>query len=662
MSIRSKFNEDEIRNLDKEKYMYNVSFDDIMQYSDKVFDVAALIRESTDSEEQQRAFAVQRDVVLDLISKKDNFRLDKNNIFEELGKSGLKAVDRPAFQLMCNRASQYKFDILIVDAVSRLARSIRELFDVIYDFQELGIGIIILKEKYWTYNMTHTDILRLAIDAGLAQAESMNTGCRVGDHMLELAKKGQLLGGDMFGYRLKKAVDDMGNRMPNKNSLIQEPVEAYVVKTIFDLYTSDDKDIVKTSSSICRYLIENNMRTYKGDLRWTPSKVIRILANTKYMGYQLPEKSKVIDTVRKKKVLTHIEPVKDMLDANGNLIEKGNLVRISCEPIVSEETWWKAYDRRMSRSSKGSENIKGRKSGLRVSADALGRKAYCSCGYCLSRQYTHVATETKSATYRYKCRWQVDHASKYTIEAALKENNVVCDNPAVSDVKLWLCEKQVFSYVFKNGKSAVLKALEIVEHCKQEEEVLEDGTSLQTLESRRDELKKKRKKLLALSLEDDYDMNDYKELKAEIDEEIATIEDSIAHFEIEKAKQQKKVFNIEDIRQRLNTIINLRDYKVSDEVIDMFVERIIYRGVVDGNDEFVWVMNLSGECTDTSAKYKIRGYDKNYADSLKSDRNFNIVARMLIPMEECKRFCQEEAGRRFKKKYWNPITIKIAIA
>ena len=159
-----------------------------------------------------------------------------------------------------------------------------------------------------------------------------------------------------------------------------------------------------------------------------------------------------------------------------------------------------------------------------------------------------------------------------------------------------------------------------------------------------------------------FDEGKSKELKAEIDEEIATIEDSIAHFEIEKAKQQKKVFNIEDIRQRLNTIINLRDYKVSDEVIDMFVERIIYRGVVDGNDEFVWVMNLSGECTDTSAKYKIRGYDKNYADSLKSDRNFNIVARMLIPMEECKRFCQEEAGRRFKKKYWNPITIKIAIA
>lgn len=59
------------------------------------------------------------------------------------------------------------------------------------------------------------------------------------------------------------------------------------------------------------------------------------------MGYQLPEKSKVTDTVRKKKVLTHIEPVRDVLDSSGNIVEKGNLVRISCEPIVSEKTWWK---------------------------------------------------------------------------------------------------------------------------------------------------------------------------------------------------------------------------------------------------------------------------------------------------------------------------------
>lgn len=97
---------------------------------------------------------------------------------------------------------------------------------------------------------------------------------------------------------------------------------------------------------------------------------------------------------------------------------------------------------------------------------------------------------------------------------------------------------------------------------------------------------------------------------------------------LRKQKQQKKVFNIEDVRQRLNTIINLRDYKVSDEVIDMFVERIIYRGVVDGNDEFVWVMNLSGECTDTSAKYKSEV-------TIKISRFFSRMIRILILLLVC---------------------------
>lgn len=130
---------------------------------------------------------------------------------------------------------------------------------------------------------------------------------------------------------------------------------------------------------------------------------------------------------------------------------------------------------------------------------------------------------------------------------------------------------------------------------------------------------------------------------------------------MEEAKQEKKSFDMQVIRDRLNTFINLKEYKVSEEMIDMFVERVIYRGVVNGNDEFLWVMNLSGEISDASAKYRIRGYNKEYADSLMDDKNFNIVARMLIPLEECKRYCEEEAHRMYKKNNWRPITLKIAI-
>lgn len=107
--------------------------------------------------------------------------------------------------------------------------------------------------------------------------------------------------------------------------------------------------------------------------------------------------------------------------------------------------------------------------------------------------------------------------------------------------------------------------------------------------------------------------------------------------------------------------IDLKGYKLSEKMIDMFVERIIYRGIVNGNDEFLWIMNLSGEPTDASSKYKIRGYDKTYADSLMDDKNFNIVAGMLISREECQRYTETEAHRRYIERYWRPITLKIAI-
>lgn len=661
MSIRSKYSEEEARKLTKEEYMRNASYDDMMLLNDQIFEAAALIRESTCSDEQLRAFEVQKNIVLEIINSKPQFRLENNNIFEEKGRSGLRAADRPAFLLMCRKATQHKFDIVVVDAVSRLARNVRELFDVIYDFQELGIGILIIKERYWTYNMTHTEIIRLAIDGGLAQAESMNTGRRVENHMADLAKGGQLLGGDMFGYRLKKATNEMGDPMPQYNSLVQEPIEAFVVKTIFDLYTSDDKDKVKTSSSLCKYLIDNNMKTFNGDLNWTPQKVIRVLEHTKYMGYQLPEKSKVVDTVRKKKVSTHIEPIRDVVDENGNVIEKGNLVKIRCEPIVSEDTWWKAYAIRMKRSSKSSENVKGRKSGLRVSSDAFGRKAFCSCGYCLSRQYTHAATGEKSATYRYKCRWQIDYANKYTIGAAKKAGNIICSNEAVSEVKAWLCEKKVFGFLFKHGRSAVLQALELIEQCKQEEEILSDGNTVQGLEEEREKLRARLKNLQTMLADELIDTNSFKELKSEAEKRMAEIDELITHFELESAKKQKKTFDINVIRERLNTFIDLKGYKVGEEMIDMFVERVIYRGIVNGNDEFLWIMNLSGDTTDTSAKYKISKYSKEHSDNLKNDKNFNIVTGMNISLEECKRFCEEEAHRQFKAKYWRPITIKIAI-
>lgn len=75
----------------------------------------------------------------------------------------------------------------------------------------------------------------------------------------------------------------------------------------------------------------------------------------------------------------------------------------------------------------------------------------------------------------------------------------------------------------------------------------------------------------------------------------------------------------------------------------------------------MWVINLSGSVTDTSAKYRINGFDKSYSDYLKNDSNFNIVSCMMFGVDEQKNYCENIAHRRFKAKYWRPIVIKIAI-
>lgn len=72
-------------------------------------------------------------------------------------------------------------------------------------------------------------------------------------------------------------------------------------------------------------------------------------------------------------------------------------------------------------------------------------------------------------------------------------------------------------------------------------------------------------------------------------------------------------------------------------------------------------MNVSGGMTDTSAKYRISSYNKEYSDYLKDDKNFNIVCRMLIALYVFQYYCENVLKRRFVKKYWQLITLKIVI-
>lgn len=53
-------------------------------------------------------------------------------------------------------------------------------------------------------------------------------------------------------------------------------------------------------------------------------------------------------------------------------------------------------------------------------------------------------------------------------------------------------------------------------------------------------------------------INDFKENKAEVDARLKEIQNLIANYQMEAAKKEKQTFDMQAIRERLNTYIDLK--------------------------------------------------------------------------------------------------------
>lgn len=123
------------------------------------------------------------------------------------------------------------------------------------------------------------------------------------------------------------------------------------------------------------------------------------------------------------------------------------------------------------------------------------------------------------------------------------------------------------------------------------------------------------------------DEDTFKRFSVRLNNTKQSLEERIDECRKKVAAIDHEVFDLETIEKRLDTFVDFSGCKVCDEMLDLFVERIIYRA----NDEFVWVMNLSGNRSDTR-KYRIMEYCKEYSEELQSDETFDIVDQFMISL------------------------------
>src|SRR5919109_3826681 len=118
--------------------------------------------------------------------------------FHDLDVSG-KNTKRPAFQKMLARLRNGDVALVACYSVSRLSRSVRDLYDTLHRFGEYDVGFISATEPIET--ATPVGRAFLGILAVLAQLEREQTSQRVGDMLGHLRSQGRLLGSMPAGYR-----------------------------------------------------------------------------------------------------------------------------------------------------------------------------------------------------------------------------------------------------------------------------------------------------------------------------------------------------------------------------------------------------------------------------------------------------------------------------
>lgn len=270
--------------------------------------VCAYCRVSTELEEQQKSFDAQVSEFQQRIQQNPNWEFA--GIFADRGISGTQAKKRVQFQQMLLACRTGKVDLILTKSISRFARNVVDCVETVRNLKEMGVEVYFEKENLYTFD-SKAEFL-LTILASIAQEESRNISQNSTWGIRKRMKD---------GIAVVNCSRFLGYDKDENGNLIINPEEAKIVQRIFREYLEG-----KGCSKIAKELEQDGIKTVTGCSRWAETTVKGILANEKYYGKLLLQKTVTID------FLTH------------KRVDNNNLASIYCvennhEPIVSKEMW-----------------------------------------------------------------------------------------------------------------------------------------------------------------------------------------------------------------------------------------------------------------------------------------------------------------------------------
>lgn len=642
---------DYFRKADKD-YILNIDRGRILR-------VAIYARVSTEHEEQIEALKNQIQWYKNLVDAHPNWMFDEEaHLYVDEGISATTEKHRRSFEKMKKAAFNNEFDILITREVCRFARNVEDTFRVTRELRENGVGVYFVSDDIWSFDDSVSGTIKLSIMAGLAQSESQKISERTKNGQNIIRSKGYIsLTQDFLGYRVTKGV-----KAQDKTLIINEE-QAEIVRFVFERYTCDNVEERLGYVNITKELVRRGWKTCSGDLNWSASKIGRIIRNEKYMGYTAGYvKTETVNCITHERKVQDIEPIRTLYDVDGNIIQQGNLIRGNWQPIIDEETWWKAQDIRKGKydSYSNSDGDKKIKKGHKEIINIWQRKVKCECGFCMNPIMFHAERVDKNgnivpAQIGFRCYNAVNRTGQ---KLAMKQDEnfefaSLCKVETVNNFTYEVSAMKIMELLFEDGQKAVLRALEIINECKVVEKD-DNSKKIELLDKDIEKLQKRIDNFSFMRADGEISKEEYARYTDVIKKEKLKLEDSRSRLSEQSDQGNIVSLDMDMIREKLNTYIEIKNNMVDRNLLNRLVKTIYNR---EGN-EFVWVMNFDSlEIIDKPER--IDKFSEEYRQYLKDDNNFNIFYEFEISLDECAEYAKI-INKQFRRKYWKPIKIKLA--
>ena len=263
--------------------------------------VAAYIRVSTDSSDQENSYETQDRYFTELLTR--NPEWIGAGVYSDYGISGTNQQHRTGYKRLLRHCREEKIDRIVCKSISRFARNTSDFMTALNILHDHHVTILFEKEGLDTADPTSDFILTTL--AAIAQEESRSISSNIRWGNKKRYPKGQVRNYDIYGYRYaegKNAFETMENGYEIRRvELVEE--EAAIVRRIFQEVEDGERysDIARRlnyehipapDQGKAKRKIRGRTTVKEGiETGWTSAMISRMITLERYCGDALLQKT-----------------------------------------------------------------------------------------------------------------------------------------------------------------------------------------------------------------------------------------------------------------------------------------------------------------------------------------------------------------------------------